>query len=228
MRHSSMVTHHISNPKQRLDQTYLVRGTLNGSLAKDLLLGPFIVAYAVQVLDLSNAQLTWFLSSIPLLVLFRYPFLDVIRQYPRITVLHWARYIQMSCLIALLLLPTDWVTLFVLFAVASWFVFGNEFLQNAVWMNLVAEVSEKRDRGQFLGRLRTWKQATNMSFALIGFVLVGEKLSEGEFRVLLLIVLLLLINSRFWYGKIAPTAPPKQNAISREKVGCGRFYENIQ
>lgn len=196
-----------STPEQLQHQTFLVRGTVNGSLAKDLILGPFIVAYAVQVLGYSNGEISWFLSLIPLLILARYPFLDVIRNVPRITVIGWSRYVQLSCLVALFVLPPDLVSLPVLVLIGVCFVFGNEFLQNAVWMNLVAEVSHHRDRGRFLGKLRMWKQATNMSFALFGFVLVGDSLSKGEFNILLVGVALLLVNSLFWYAKLPARAP---------------------
>ncbi|PTX56305.1 hypothetical protein C8N43_0960 [Litoreibacter ponti] len=197
-----------STPDQLRHQSWLVRGTLNGALAKDMVIGPFIVAYAVQVQGLSNGQISWFLALVPLLVLARYPFLALIAHVPRVTVLHWARYVQISCLVALLVLPPAWTPLPVLMAIGVWFVFGNEFLQNAVWMNLVAEVSTGRDRGRFLGRLRMWKQATAMAFAVFGFVLVGESLSREEFQILLLVSLALLLNSRFWYGKLPATPPP--------------------
>ncbi len=189
-------------------QSLLVRGTINGSLAKDMVLGPLVVAFAVQVLGYSNGQISWFLSLIPLIVLVRYPFLDTIRTYPRIDVVKLSRYFQASCLIALLVLPLDWITVPVLFALAVWFIFGNEFLQNAVWMNLVAEVTSHQDRGRFLGRLRTWKQATNMAFSVVAFFIVGDHLSRGEHRVLLLIVIALLINSLIWYRSVPATPPP--------------------
>lgn len=210
-----------STQAQLQQQSWLVRGTLNGQLAKDLVIGPFIVAYAVQVQGLSNGEISWFLALVPLLVLARYPFLAGIAHVPRVTVLHWARYVQISCLVALLVLPPEWTPLPVLMAIGVWFVFGNEFLQNAVWMNLVAEVSTSRDRGRFLGSLRMWKQATAMAFAVFGFVLVGESLSRGEFQILLLVALLLLLNSRFWYGKLPAIPPPE---TQRPAPGLDRMW----
>lgn len=191
-------------------QSVLIRGTINGSLAKDMMLGPLIVAFAVQIAGFSNGQISWFLSLVPLLVVARYPFLDMIRHVPRIAVIRWSRLIQLSCMVALFVLPLDWITLPVLVGLALWFVFGNEFLQNAVWMNLVAEVTTRADRGRFLGKLRTWKQATNMAFLLIGVLLVGDQIDRTEHRILLVIVMALLVNSLLWYRLVPNTAPPAQ------------------
>ncbi len=217
--------HPSDQPENSMDQTRLVRGTLIGSLAKDLILGNFIVAYAVQVLDLSEAEITWFLSVIPLSILLRYPFLDRIRQHPRIQVTIAARWLQLICLTLLLVLPAEWVSLPVLFAIAILFVFANEFFQNAVWINLVAEVSTERDRGRFLGRLRMWKQGTNMSFALFGFFLVGHQLSRGEYQILLLVVIGLLINSLFWYGRVTRHPPPP---AVKDFSGKGQFWDILR
>lgn len=214
-----------SSSAQKTSQTALVYGTLNGAIAKQMVIGPFIVAFAVQVQGFSNAQLSWFLTVLPLLVLLRYPFLDVLRPFPRIKVLHVARAVQISCLAALLILPTDWITLPVLVLIAAWFVFGNEFLQNAVWMNLVAEVSAPSDRGRFLGRLRTWKQTTAMCFALFGFFVVGSELSRAEFSILLVVAGLLLINSLYWYAKV-PATPPASDA--RAFSGRGQAWSILR
>ena len=189
------------------------------------MLGAFVVAFAVQILGYSNEQISWFLSLIPLVVLLRYPFLDKIRQFPRVRVLLWSRYIQLSCLIVLAILPLDWITVPLLLALAAWFVFGNEFLQNAVWMNFIAEVSSSQDRGRFLGRLRTWKQGTNMSFAIIGFFLVGSHLSRGEHQILLFIVMALLLNSIIWYSKLPINAPAE---TLTNFSGKGQFWYIIQ
>ncbi|NJM81388.1 MAG: MFS transporter [Tabrizicola sp.] len=203
----------------KADQRALIWGTLNGSLARDVTLGTFVVAYAVQVLGYSNGQISWFLSLVPLAVLLRYPFLDRIRSVPRIDVLRASRSVHILCILLLMLIPAEWMSLPLLGFIALLFVFGNEFLQNAVWMNMVAEVTTRAERGRFLGRLRTVKQATNMSFALFGFFLVGETLSQGEYRILLLVILALLVNSAWWYRGI--TRRPVNEAA---ESGKGQFW----
>lgn len=211
----------ISSDAQKTAQTYLIRANLIGSLTRDLLVGGYIVAFAVQVLDYSNEQISWFLAAVPMLVVLRYPFLDVIRKVPRIYPTRAARCIQMFCLAALFVLPTDWITLPVLMGLAAVFIFGNDFLQNSVWMNLVAEVTTRSDRGKFLGRLRTAKLTTAMLFALFGMVLVGDELSRSEHRILLLIVMALLANALFWFWRVKPEPVPDQVRDSR---GRGQFW----
>ena len=210
-----------SSSEQKRAQTCLIRANLIGSLSKELMIGGYVVAFAIQVLDYSNEQISWFLAAIPLVVLLRYPFLDVIRTVPRIYPIRAARCIQVLCMAALLVLPTDWITLPVLFGLAAVFVVGNEFLQNSVWINLVAEVTTRSDRGKFLGRLRTGKLTTAMLFALFGIFLVGDELSRPEHRILLLVVLALLANALFWFWKVAPQPVPD---TVRESRGRGQFW----
>ena len=215
----------LSTPDQRLAQGHLIRSTLMGSLCKDIVTGPFCVAFAVQVLAFSNNQISLMLSLLPLIVVLRYPVLDHIRHRPRRAVTIAARMVQLACLLLLLTLPTAWITLPVLTGIAMLFVFGNEFLQNAVWTNFVAEVTGRGDRGRFLGRLRTGKQATALAFALFGFFLVGETLDRGEHRVLILVVIALLANSVFWLSRVPASAPPDS---VRGFLGRGRFWHTIR
>ncbi|MEM7642241.1 MAG: MFS transporter [Pseudomonadota bacterium] len=215
----------LSTDAQRDAQANLIRATLMGSLSKDIVTGPFCVAFAVQVLRFSDGQVATMLTVLPLIVVLRYPYLDRIRDHPRQAVTIRSRYVQLSCLLALLLLPTGWITLPVLIAIAVLFVYGNEFLQNAVWMSFVAEVTARGDRGRFLGRLRTGKQATSLAFALFGFFYVGEALDRGEHRVLILIVIALLLNSLFWLHRVPPAPPPDG---LRGFSGRGRFRHTIR
>ncbi|MXU65113.1 MFS transporter [Oceanomicrobium pacificus] len=214
-----------STPAQRDAQTKLIRSTFLGSLSKDMLTGPFFVAFAVQVMQFSDGQISTMLALLPLVVLLRYPFLDRIRSYPRRDVTIAARFIQLACLLLLLCLPTDWISLPVLFGIAALFVFGNEFLQNAVWTNFVAEVTARGDRGAFLGRLRTGKQFTNLAFALFGWLLVGDLLDRTEHSILLVVVILLLLNSLYWLFRIPSQPPPGQlQAFS----GKGHFWSTLR
>ncbi len=208
-----------------LYQTRIIRGTLLGSLSRDMVVGSFLVAFAVQVLDFTETQLSWFLAMVPLAVVLRYPFLDVIRAKSRVQVTLWARIIQLFCLLALLLFPQSWLTLPVLICIATIFTFGNDFLQNAVWTNLVTEFTSSKDRGQFLGRLRTWKQSSALIFAFVGFMLVGDQLSRSEHRVMLLIVIVLCVNSIYWFSRI-PANPPPESV--RSHSGRGQFLATIR
>ncbi|WP_371155841.1 hypothetical protein [Jannaschia sp. 2305UL9-9] len=215
----------LSSPEQRLAQGHVIRSTLMGTLSKDMVTGPFLVAFAVQVVGFSNGQLSLMLSLLPLVIVLRYPVLDRIRVHPRRSVTLVARAIQLTCLLLLAILPQAWITLPVLTGIAILFVIGNEFLQNAVWTNLVAEVSARGDRGRFLGRLRTGKQATALAFALFGFLYVGDQLDRQEHRVLLAIVILLLLNSAFWLSRM-PSAPPPDEV--RRFSGRGRFWHTLR
>lgn len=194
--------------RNTVDQRALILGTLNGSLAKDLILGTFVVTFAVQVLGMSGGAVSAMLAIVPLIIVLRYPVLDLLRTYPKMAVLRASRWLMLACITTLIVLPTHAITLPVLVSVGVLFVLGNDFLQNAVWMNVIAEVSTHADRGRFLGRLRTWKQVTNMMFALFAFLLVGERMERGEFTVLLAIVGVLLVNSLVWYRRVPDRSAP--------------------
>ncbi|WP_179381103.1 hypothetical protein [Jannaschia marina] len=215
----------MSTPDQLRVQGHLIRSTFMGSLSKDMVVGPYLTAFAVQVLLLSNGKISLFLAVLPLVVLLRYPFLDRIRGLPRQRVTLASRAVQLACLLLLLVLPQEALGLPGLIAIAVLFTFGNEFLQNAVWTNFVAEVAARGDRGRFLGRLRTGKQAFALLFALFGFFLVGETLDRAEHRILLLVVIALLLNSVFWLLRVPATAPPVQ---MRGFSGRGQFWSTVR
>lgn len=215
----------LSTPTQVVNQGNLIRATLIGPLVKHMVTGPFLVAFAVQVLHLSNGQISTMLTVLPLFVVLRYPLLDSIRAHPRQSISIRSRCIQLICLLALLLLPVQWITLPVLIGIAVLFVYANEFLQNAVWLSLVAEVSARRDRGHFFGRLRTTKDATSLAFALFGFFYVGDVLDRGEHRVLVLVVIALVLNSIFWLRRI-PAVPPPDDL--RAFSGRGKFLQTLR
>jgi len=206
-------------------QQQLIRGTLIGSLSKDMLVGDFFVAFAIQVLLFSNEQVSWFLALLPLAVLLRYPFLDKIRKVPRVRITLMARSIQLFCVGMLIALPTNAISIPVLFGVALLFVFGNEFLQNAVWTSLLTEFTLERTRGKFIGQLRTWKTASALAFALFAFFFVGEELDRFEHRILLCIVFALLAYSFLCFTKVPQIRPPK-SVLNHS--GRGKLLETIK
>ena len=192
-----------------------------GDVPRSLLVGPYFVAFAIQVLGLSNAQITLFLSLIPLIVLGRYPFLDVIRQMPRIYPTLVARANSVFWLAMFLVLPTDWFSLPLLLGIATVFLVGNEYLQNAVAPSLINEITTRSDRGAFFGRMRTAKMVPAFGFALVGFLYVGDTMDRGEHRVLLVIAIGLATYALFWMSRIPANPPP--DAV-RNSVGRGQFW----
>jgi len=65
-------------------RSYLVGANIIGCLSKEMLVGGDFVAIVVQILAFSNAQISWFLAILTLIALALYPFLGVIRRYPRL------------------------------------------------------------------------------------------------------------------------------------------------
>lgn len=192
-----------------------------GDVPRAMLLGSYFVAFAIQVLGLSNEQVTLLLSVIPMIVLVRYPFLDLIRETPRIYPTLIARWNTILLLFILLIVPSSWFSLPFLIVIAVVFLIGNEFLQNAVAPGLINEITTRSDRGTFFGKMRTAKMAPAFVFALIGFFYVGDTMDRSEHRVLLLMAIGLATYAAIWMAKIPATPPPDE---VRASVGRGQFW----
>lgn len=188
-------------------QTRLVRAFFIGMILKEMMVGGLMVMFASHVLGFSSGEISLILTLAPLWLVLRYPFLKWVDRLPRFKVLISARLIQVVCVLVLFFLPDAWITPWFLLLLSSIFVFSNEFLLNAVFINTVTEITKSDERGRFLGRLRSRLQSMGLLFSTGVAFFVGEHMSSAEHKVLLVMCLALLINAIFWLWPLHDTPP---------------------
>lgn len=188
-------------------QTRLVRAFYIGMILKEMMVGGLMVMFASHVLNFSSGEISLILTLAPLWLVFRYPFLKWVDNLPRFKVLISARLIQVACVLVLLCLPNSWVTPWLLLLLSSIFVFSNEFLLNAVFINTVTEITHSKERGRFLGYLRSRLQSVGLLFSVGVAFFVGEQMQSTEHQILLVMCLVLLINAIFWLWPLHDTPP---------------------
>jgi len=202
-------------------QTRIVRASYLGMILKDMMVGGMMIMFATHVLGYTSGETSILTALAPLILLARYPFLDVVNRLPRFNVMFWGRIIQVLLIVLLIVIPPQMLTLWVLLPIASAFVISNEFLLNAVFIPAVSEVTKPTERGVFLGRLRSTTQTFGLIYNLGVLFVVGDILEHGEHRVLLLIALLGLANSLFWLAPLKDT--PEREFPARS----GRTIMNV-
>lgn len=195
-------------------QMRLIRASYIGMLLKDMMISGMMIMFASHVLGYTSGQTSFLTAVAPLVLLARYPFLDVVNRLPRFRVMLAARIIQLFCVFALFIIPREHLTVPVLMPLAAIFVVTNEFLLNAVFIPTVSEITEPTERGAFLGRLRSRLQTVGLIYNMGILIFVGEELSSKEHRVLLLICIGMLINSIYWLAPLRDT--PKRQFPSRK------------
>ena len=190
-------------------QTRIVRASYLGMILKDMMVGGMMIMFATHVLGYTSGQSSILTALAPLILLARYPFLDVVNRLPRFNVMFWGRVIQIVLILLLLVIPPEMLTLWVMLPIASAFVISNEFLLNAVFLPAVTEVTNERERGAFLGRLRSTTQTFGLIYNLGILLIVGDILEHGEHRILLLVALVGLANALLWLAPLKDT-PERQ------------------
>jgi MFS family permease len=199
-------------------QTRLVRSFFIGMIFKDVMVGGLMVMYASHVLGFSSGETSLILALAPLWLALRYPFLQWVDERPRFKVLIAARVIHIICVFVLLFLPQTMLTPYVILGLSSIFVISNEFLLNAVFINTVTEITQTKERGRFLGRLRSRLQATGLIFSTGVALFVGDHMDQTEHKIILIMSLVLLVNGIFWLLPLHDTQPRPKVAKHQRKL----------
>jgi len=203
---------------QERGQRAVIFFNLFGNVASYIVVGQVMMLFATDVLQLSGKRVGIILAALPLLTILRLPLLQTIRRVGMVQVLRISVYIWITAVLFILLLPARFLN-FPLYMTLLLICAGTTQIGiGSVWQPLLGELTRDADRGRFFARMRFWFTAvTTLTLALIP-LLIGQRMSEMQYKMLLLIALAGGINRLFWARRIPaaprPATPPTTARLS--------------
>jgi hypothetical protein len=160
--------------------------------------GEYMMLYANDVLGLSAVSIATIFSLAPFASVLRLPALPHIQRLGLVKSLQLARIGQGLIVIALLLLPADWVRFPILAGLVVTFVLFRELGLGTVWQPLMRSITTEDDRGGFFARMRSSFTLVNLTLSAAIALFVGQQLSELQYKILLGVALFGTVNSLLW------------------------------
>ena len=213
----------LTTAEQKRGQRYALLTNLFLDTVNTVVLGSIMMLYANDVLKYEPTRIASVLAIIPLMALLRLPLLNRIRRVGKVQSLVSA---DISCIVIILLLiavPADvfrgryW--LFVIPVVV--FAFSRQLGAATVWQPLVRDITTNQDRGSFFSRMRfSFMAVSSLSSVLIASW-IGKEITEGQYKWLLAISAVGVVNHLFWVRKI-PELPMADDDAPEKRVSGGR------
>ncbi len=187
--------------------------------------GSIMMLYANDVLRFSPAQISGVLAALPLVALLRLPLLGKIRKLGLARTASISAMSVAAVLGLLIAIPADWLSakgsILPFMSLIICLSIGIRVGMFAVQQPLIRSVTTSDDRGAFFGKMRTvWMSLS--ALVLISLPLfVGKNITEFQYKVLLAISTLGMLNYAFWTWLI-PEPPSESNNGKGRKTGYFR------
>jgi hypothetical protein len=190
-------------------QRAAVFGCVMAGLVQQIALGQIMMLYANDVLGFSPRKISGVLAAVPLVALARMPLLGAIRRLGMVRTATIGECLSLLIVFGLILLPASWISYPLFLVLVVVFAGSRQIGIGSVWQPLLRGITTARDRGRFFARLRFgWMSTTAMGMAILPWV-IGEKITESQYKWLLGVAALGLVNRLFWLRRI-PQGPGPQ------------------
>jgi hypothetical protein len=197
---------HLSASDRRRGQRYALLANLLTMVSQIVVQGVIMMLYANDVLGYSPRRIAGILSLMPLAGLLRLAFLSQIRRFGKVRLLTVTSVIRLCCIIVLLVLPSAMLPFPVFLTVLLLYACMQHFGAGAVWQPLLRDITTQNDRGRFFARMRFCFTALSAIVTALLPLLIGEQITERQFKSLLVLAAVGQFNHLFWVWRI-----PEQN-----------------
>ncbi len=216
-------------PARARAQRVAIIANTAAALVHPIALGAVMMLYANDVLRFNAREISGILAALPLAVLLRLPLLGTIRRFGMVRSANLSDAIVIVLLAANIALPARLTTfplfMFLVVAVAVSIQMGT----GAVQQPLLRNITSTRDRGRFFARLRLcWMGCNALVLAALPLV-VGRDITEPQFKVLLGLCALGLVNRIFWMRSL-PEPPRLEDEAERRGLAdsLGRLWRTLR
>ncbi len=194
-------------PSQRArGQRAAVFGTVLVGLVQQIALGQIMMLYANDVLGFSPRKIAGVLAAVPLVALVRMPLLGTIRKIGMVRSAMLSEGLALLVVAGIILVPAAQMSFPLFLAMVMIFAGSRQIGTGSVWQPLLRGVTTARDRGRFYARMRFGLMTvTAVGMSVLPWI-VGESITEDQYKWLLGVALLGLLNRMFWLRSI-PQGP---------------------
>lgn len=198
----------LSAVERRRGQRAALIANLPAHVIQFVVLGPIMMLFATDVLRLPPKQVAGITAMIPALAILRFPLLGRIRRWGMRRTLLIGDLIRIAIAVALIALPASWLG-FPTYAVLVLGFAGSFYvLKGSAWQPLLRDITTVDDRGRFFARMRFAFTLAAAGISLIATVIVGEVITEGQYKLLLGAALAGLLVHLVFAQRI-PELPPE-------------------
>jgi Na+/melibiose symporter-like transporter len=207
----------ISAAERSRGQRNALLANLFGQVINYLSQGPILLLYANDVLGLTPGRIGAILAVVPLAALFRIPFLRSLERFGKVKTLVAGDVGRAAALGALLLIPADALSFGLFLGLLLVNATATQISAGAVWQPLLRDITTVDDRGQFFARMRFFFTLVSTAFTGVVPLVIGEQITEPQFKILLGVAMLGLLNHALWTLRIPESHPEESEEDARER-----------
>jgi hypothetical protein len=164
--------------------------------------GVMMMLYANDVLGFTPMRIATVLAIVPLLALVRLAFLENIRRIGMVRVLGVTATARLACVLLLIVIPAAHLTFPLFLAILVGYAATQHIGAGAVWQPLLRDITTDDDRGRFFARMRFCFTSVSALITALIPLFVGAHITEWQFKALLMVSAVGLINNVFWVRRI--------------------------
>lgn len=167
------------------------------------LTGDIMVLFLTDVLFFKSQNITLLLSLIPLVCLIRLPLIFLMKKNNYIKAIQKSLIIKLCFVAVLLLMPLKLLSFGSFFALILIYRLAVEYGVGICWQPLMREITDKKNRGSFFGKMRFCFMTLNSLYVFFLSFFIKDALSERQYKLLLLVCLLGLFIQYYAIGRLS-------------------------
>lgn len=213
----------VLTPAERLrGQRYaLLANLLAGS--QFIMQGVIMMLYANDVLGFTPRRISYVLAVVPLVALLRLAFLGYVRSIGKIRLLTVTAVLRLVSVLLMMAIPAAWLSFPLFLSILLLFSLSAQLGAGVVWQPLIRDITTLEDRGRFFARMRFCFTMVSALVSMVIPLVVGEQITELQFKGLLLVVVAGVVNNLFWVRRIPEVRhQPEAQRAGRHFGAMGR------
>lgn len=185
-----------------LAQRHVIYGQLLQNALSYIVVGGMMMLFAHDVLHFSAKTIASILAAFPFVAILALPLLGVIRRFGKARTVVAGDLVRLGVVLSLLFLPVHHLSFTVYLALLMAYQAAFYLTVGVVWQPLLRDITTVDDRGRFFARMRfSFTTVTVLITAGIPFF-IGDEITAAQYRVLLAIPVIGLLNHMFWISKV--------------------------
>ncbi len=185
-------------------QRYVILGNSFANTATFICAGAMMQVFANDVLGYSPKRIATILAVAPMVGILRIPLLGPVRRFGLKRTLLASLMVRLGVILVLLFLPASALTFPLYLGLLMTFVGGQQLGAITVWQPMLRDLTTTADRGSFFATMRFWFSSMTALVSLLVAVIVGQEITEMQYKLLLVIAALGALNQIFWL-RLIPT-----------------------
>lgn len=202
----------LSLSERRRGQKAAARANMASQGILYVMTGAMMMLFATDVLGLSASRISQVLAVIPLAALARIFILPWLRRVGYVRTLFYTDILRLLVVITFLLVPSRMLSFPLYLGLLLIFATAGQIGGGTVWQPLLRDITTAADRGRFFARMRFRFTAVGTVVTAVVPLLVGTAVTEVQYKILLVIPAVGLLNHIIWVKQIPERSHEEEGA----------------